>query len=516
MADHVFEDATIREASRCELAPHTGRIWYAPDPNGVFDPDSAVKIRIQNGTVQEMGRSMTAPSGIDAGLFAFPADVFGSGENPPVGPELSDALSAFIAAGRLQAVALTAPFDDVDTPSALVQCEMRLRRQRRQQRISVQQDSGEDPRLTAFDYVIDKPQHTCITVGRGFVADPSRIHLIPPSSASSPIFVFTDETVAGLYGHRFRDRLESMGFNANLIVLPVGEESKSLTNYAYLVERVLRKGVDEQSVFISLGGGVVCNVCGFIASTIYRGLNLIHLPTTLMAQCDAAVSHKQGINGYQGKNMVGTYYSPKLVAIDVETLNTLPDRLLADGFAEIIKHAVGQDPDYVKLLLAHNGTLRDLDFVEETIRRNVQLKCDLVMNDPKELAEGMILQYGHTVGHPVEHLSGYSLYHGEAVAVGMAVAARVSRLMGGCDAALVELQDELNRHFCLPSRIPRGIRSDDILSTMRFNKKFLTEGTRMALLRGVGRLWSENGDYAIPVSDRIVQEAVNACMEDQP
>jgi 3-dehydroquinate synthase len=427
--------------------------------------------------------------------------------------EWSEALQTIIENCNLMAVETAAVFDDIDTPSALVHCEMRLRKMRREAVVNRPVYPSNSESFTTFDYIIDTPVKTDIVVGRGFVKDPSKLQIIRDQSASSPIFVFTDETVAEIYGYDFKKKLVEFGYDVNLIVLPVGEESKSLTNYAYLVERVLRKGVDEQSVFISLGGGVVCNVCGFVASSIYRGLNLVHLPTTLMAQSDAAVSHKQGINGYQGKNLVGSYYSPQMVAIDVETLNTLPLRLVADGMAEVIKHAIGQDESYVDMLLAHNGDLRDLDFIEAAIRRNVQLKCELVLNDPKEHKDAMILQYGHTVGHPVEHLTGYSYYHGESVAVGMSVAARISHIMGGCSADLIKLQDEINDKYKLPSRIPAYIKPDSILETMRYNKKFLSGGTRMALLQGVGKLWSVNDDYAIPVSDKVLLEAVEASME---
>src|SRR5205814_5580669 len=127
-----------------------------------------------------------------------------------------------------------------------------------------------------------------------------------------------------------------------------------------------------------------CNVCGFVASTIYRGLELIHVPTTLMAQCDAAISHKQAINGNRGKNMVGGYYAPRMVAVDVEVLATLSSRRLRDGMAEAIKHALAQDPAYVEMLLSNPADLDDLDFLEAVIRRNVELKCDLVRADPKE------------------------------------------------------------------------------------------------------------------------------------
>jgi 3-dehydroquinate synthase len=198
----------------------------------------------------------------------------------------------------------------------------------------------------------------------------------------------------------------------------------------------------------------------------------------------------------------------------VETLSTLPLRLKGDGLAEAIKHAVGQDPEYVDMLLSHSGDQNDIDFLEMTVRRNVELKCDLAVSDPKELREAMILQYGHTVGHPIEHLSGYNLYHGESVAIGMMVAARVARLLGACSDTLVELHEKLCRHYGLPTRIPRNIRVGDILNSLKYNKRYLTEGTRMALLTDVGVLWNVDGEYAIPVSDQVLAEAIERTMEE--
>jgi 3-dehydroquinate synthase len=341
---------------------------------------------------------------------------------------------------------------------------------------------------------------TRVALRRGLLEAPELVDLIPDSSASSPVFVFTDETVNRLHGERFLERLRRDGYDANVMILPDGEEAKTLSNYVYLVERVLSRGVDERSVFISLGGGVVCNVCGFVASTIYRGLDLVHVPTTVMSQCDAAVSHKHAMNGRHGKNMVGSYYPPRLVAIDVDVLRTLPDRLIRDGLAEAVKHALAQD----------DGDPSDLDFLEEVVRRNVALKRDLLLLDPKEHREGVVLQYGHTFGHPVEHLSGYRLYHGESVAIGMMVAARVARLLGACGDDLVELHERVIARYGLPTRAPESIRTADVLDSLRFNKRHLTEGTRMALLTDVGKIWNVAGEHIIPVADCVLSEAFAA------
>jgi 3-dehydroquinate synthase len=193
----------------------------------------------------------------------------------------------------------------------------------------------------AYSFTVSQRTTTKIHVRRGFVRDPSRLAFIPAESASSPVVVFTDTRVNALYGNDFVEGLKSQGRRVHRIVMAEGEESKTLANYTRLVEEVLAFGIDERSILISLGGGAVCNVCGLIASTLYRGIGLIHVPTTLMAQCDAAISHKQGVNGARGKNMVGTYYSPSAICVDVDVLSTLESRLIPDGLAEVIKHALG-------------------------------------------------------------------------------------------------------------------------------------------------------------------------------
>ena len=189
------------------------------------------------------------------------------------------------------------------------------------------------------------------------------------------------------------------------------------------------------------------------------------------------------------------------------------DWLIPDGLAEVVKHALGQDAQYLKDLLAYQGDHRDPDFLEWVVKRNIELKCELMAVDPKEHAAGMVLQYGHNVGHAVEYLSSYDLSHGEAVAIGMMVAARIARMLGGCDDEVVELHRQVIAKYNLPTTIPATMRIPDIIDAMRYDKKFLTEGVRMALVATPGALWQVEGDYAIPVPDDVLIPALEATME---
>ncbi len=353
---------------------------------------------------------------------------------------------------------------------------------------------------------IPAPKPVTVDVRKFVLEDPARI--IPERSRRSPIFVFTDHTVHSLYGEEFVRRLRSLDYSVHSIVMRDGEISKSLANYHDLTDKILKLGVDELSVFISLGGGVVCNVCGFVASTIYRGMQLIQVPTTLMAQCDAAISHKQGINGYHGKNLIGSYYPPSHIEVDPTLLSSLPERRIRDGLAEVVKHALGQDADYFDFLLSHRRPLHDADFLEAVVKRNIELKAQLAAEDPKEHAHGMVLQYGHTIGHAIEHLSEYALFHGEAVAIGMVAAAHVSCLLGVGDADLVAKHKEVLAWAGLPSAIPESMDAAAIVSSLRYAKRFANGKPHMALLSSVGQLHQRGGEYAIPVSNQVILEAI--------
>jgi 3-dehydroquinate synthase len=515
MADHVFDERLVR--LMVEEEPPPGGLSVLVDRRlEEFKGDSAVTVRLDGDRVVDIGRNLRPCDAVDAGLFSATPQLFTAlaGAARSGSGELYEGVKVLASAQRVRAVPLDGGrWYDVDLPADLVRAEMYLREQRREALVT-QKPARCAPAATRrsgeFELVTGGLATTRVVVERGIVSSPESLELVPDRSASSPIFVFTDDTVNRLYGERFVGKLRAQGYDVHAIVLPDGEEAKTLSSYVYLVERVLARGVDERSVFISLGGGVVCNVCGFVASTIYRGLDLVHVPTTVMSQCDAAVSHKQAINGPRGKNMIGSYFPPRLVAIDVDVLETLPPRLVRDGLAEAIKHAIAQDPAYARMLLSFDGSPSDPDFLEEVVRRNVALKSELVRVDPKEHREGVVLQYGHTFGHPVEHASGYRLFHGESVAIGMMVAARVARLLGACGDDLVQLHEHLIGHFDLPTRAPASIRTEDVLDSLRFNKKYLVEGTRMALLEGVGKVWSVSDEHIIPVSERVLADAFEA------
>ena len=515
MADHCYDQVLLERLFAEELGDDLGVMIVDRDLDGVYDRKAAVKVGLDADRVTMASRTLEEPAAVDAGLFVFAPAIFDALEKARAhnsSASLTDGVDLLGREGKIRAhFADGAKWHDIDTPPALIRAEMEYRERRRKDAVTKPEFGPAGAVETyAYRFTTGKPKETDVYVQRGFVRNPDRIQLIPDESASSPIYVFTDTRVNELYGDDFVGGLDQMGYDVRRVVMAEGEESKTIDNYAEIIDHVLGEGIDERSVMVSLGGGAVCNVAGFVASTLYRGIGLVHVPTTLMAQCDAAISHKQGINGARGKNLVGSYYAPLAIAVDVEVLATLEDWLIPDGLSEVVKHALGQDREYLDFLLDYDGAIDDPDFLEHVVRRNIELKCELMAIDPKELREGMVLQYGHTVGHPVEYLSGYELNHGQSVGIGMMVAARVARLLGACGDDMIDLHRQVIEKYELPTEIPANLDVDDIMAALRYNKRYLAEGTRMALIDEPGRIWQVNDDYAIPVPDEVLREAILA------
>jgi 3-dehydroquinate synthase len=235
--------------------------------------------------------------------------------------------------------------------------------------------------------------------------------------------VVTDENVAAHYRTPLTRTLEEAGWTVKTVVLPPGESTKSAEHLHTVYDEALDWGIDRQTPVFSLGGGVIGDLAGFAAATLLRGLPLVHLPTSLLAQVDAAVGGKTAINHRTGKNLIGAFYQPRLVCADPTTLDTLPMDEYTGGMAEVVKHALIGDVDLVEYLEAHLAPVfsrRDREAVAETIERAVQVKAEVVSADERETGRRAVLNFGHTFAHAIEAVAGYGTFsHGEAVAVGM-------------------------------------------------------------------------------------------------
>lgn len=290
----------------------------------------------------------------------------------------------------------------------------------------------------------------------------------------SRIAVISNPTVYGLYGNVLSGSLEEEGFDAPVIIIPDGEEYKELLWAYYIYGELLKQRLDRASAVIALGGGVIGDISGFAASTYMRGLSFIQVPTTLLAQVDSSVGGKTGVNHPLGKNMIGTFYQPRLVWADTGTLRSLPKREFLAGIAEVIKYGVIWDETLFRFLDEKREEILSLDreAVEHIVKRSCEIKAEIVSKDERETGLRAVLNYGHTIGHALETATGYTEYlHGEAIAIGMCLEARLSSLLGIMEEKEAEEIRSLIRSYGLPAEMPPGIDPDRLIGAMELDKK---------------------------------------------
>ncbi len=259
-------------------------------------------------------------------------------------------------------------------------------------------------------------------------------------------FIVTDEHVAPLYGEDLVSSLSTAGFTAHLVVVPAGEEHKNLNTVQDLYNAFLDRGIDRSTPVLALGGGVVGDMTGYAAATVLRGVPFIQVPTTLLAMVDASVGGKTGVDMPQGKNLVGAFKFPDMVIVDTETLQTLPREEVACGMAEVIKHGLIADPGLLEMVSAPEE-VRDWPSL---VARAVQVKIDVVEQDPFEQGRRAVLNLGHTFAHALERVANYKLRHGFAVGLGLIAAARLAVLLGDAREELVDTVIDALRTAHLP------------------------------------------------------------------
>ena len=294
------------------------------------------------------------------------------------------------------------------------------------------------------------------------------------------VCIVSDDHVFPVYGDTVRDSLEKAGFAVSTYVFPAGEESKNGENYLTLVNTLAENQLTRSDLIVALGGGVVGDLAGFAAATFLRGIRFIQIPTTLLAMVDSSVGGKTAIDLPAGKNLCGAFCQPSLVLCDTDVLNSLPEDIFRDGCAEVIKYGVLYDPD----LFAHlqkNGLAFDREAV---IRRCVELKRDVVMEDEYDTGARMKLNLGHTVGHGVEARSHFGLSHGQSVAIGMAIVSRAAVTVGQCDPDSCEALILLLRQFGLP--VSTEYTAEDLYLYTLSDKKRSGGTVRLIIPRKIG------------------------------
>jgi 3-dehydroquinate synthase len=305
--------------------------------------------------------------------------------------------------------------------------------------------------------------------------------------------IVSDSNVAPLYAQRLRDalaRAPGASVRCEALVLPAGEAHKNLDAASKVLDALAHLGATRDACVLALGGGVVGDIAGFAAACWMRGIDFVQCPTTLLAMVDSSVGGKTGVDHAAGKNLIGAFHQPRAVIADLDTLATLPDRELRAGLAEVVKTACIGDADFFGWLEAHADALlgRDADALTHAITRCCRFKAGVVERDEREAGERALLNFGHTFGHALETEAGYgALLHGEAVGVGMVLAARLSAQLGLSDTADTQRLRALLERFGLPAAIPAGMAADALLARMRLDKKNRAGVLRLVLWHGIGR-----------------------------
>ena len=310
----------------------------------------------------------------------------------------------------------------------------------------------------------------------------------------SRVFLITDSNLYDLYATGIAHNLSAAGFEPTIYKVPASETSKSQQQVNAIYDWLIEHHAERREALIALGGGVVGDLVGYVAATYLRGVPFVQVPTSLLAQVDAAIGGKTGINHPRGKDLIGAFYHPRLVLADPATLLTLPARSRTEGWAEIVKYGIILDADLFALLEAHADALRDfsqpsIDLLCQIIARSIDLKAMVIESDEREQGRRAILNYGHTVGHALENASGYGEWlHGEAVSLGMVAAAAIAQEAGMFAATDVVRQNRLLAALGLPIVYHGSVRVQDILKTMQLDKKVVGKQVRWVMPTRIGEV----------------------------
>jgi 3-dehydroquinate synthase len=336
-----------------------------------------------------------------------------------------------------------------------------------------------------------------VRVGRGLLGDvgPLVSSVIGGLDRAGASLVVTNPVVGGLYARTVVDSLKAAGAcEVRTCEIADGERHKTLATVERVYDAALSGGLDRTSIVVALGGGVVGDVAGFAAATLLRGLRVVMIPTTLLAQVDSSVGGKTGVNRAQGKNLVGVFHQPSLVVADPDTLATLPVREYRAGLAEVVKYGVILDAELFELLESRTERLaaRDVDVLTDVVARCAAIKASVVERDETEGGLRRVLNFGHTIGHAIEQATDYDRFlHGEAVAMGMIAAARLSERIGACDAQVERRLARLLAAIGLEREIPRDVPRDRLERAVAHDKKAERERVAFIVCSGIGAFRAE-------------------------
>ena len=353
---------------------------------------------------------------------------------------------------------------------------------------------------------IDLPNNAYpVYLGRGLLADSAtwQRHL-----GDGKVLVVSNQTVAPLYLDPLLSTLGQRDIEVH--VIPDGEQYKTVKTWQGILDQLVTMQARRDAVIVALGGGVVGDISGYAAASYMRGIRFIQAPTTLLAQVDASVGGKTGVNHVRGKNLIGAFHQPASVVIDSASLDTLPPREFNAGMAEVVKYGAISDPAFFAWLENNTAAIasRDPATIDQLIENSVLNKADVVRKDEKEAGVRALLNFGHSFGHALEAETGYSeLLHGEAVAIGMVTAARLSESRGLCEPGTTSRLSNLLEHFDLPVSIPPGLSIARLAEGLALDKKAVASGLRLVLLKSIGNAVIDRDS-----SNEQILDAMNACM----
>ncbi len=321
--------------------------------------------------------------------------------------------------------------------------------------------------------------------------------------------IVTDANVQAHYADPLVADLSEHG-GVSLHVIPSGEEFKTRSTWARVTDELLEAGCGRDTTVVALGGGVVGDLAGFVAATFMRGVPVVQCPTTLLAMIDASIGGKTGVDTHAGKNLVGVFHPPSAVLADVEVIATLPEDHRRAGLAEALKHGIICDAAYLASLESQAAAILsgDAEATLDAVARSVEIKADIVRGDPREKGRRKTLNFGHTIGHGVELISGYRLSHGACVAIGMVLEARLAEQLGVADAGTAEAIERVLLAAGLPTELPEWIDRGAVLAATHRDKKARAGAVEYALPVRVGEMAEHGKAWSIPVDDAAVRRVL--------
>ncbi|PMG80602.1 3-dehydroquinate synthase [Vibrio breoganii] len=331
-----------------------------------------------------------------------------------------------------------------------------------------------------------------ISIGAGLLGDPALFSSLFPSSkdlSQQQVVIITNTTVGPLYAEKVKHQFVELGCKTRVLELPDGEQFKSLETFNDVMSFLLEENYSRDVLLVALGGGVIGDLVGFVAACYQRGVDFVQIPTTLLSQVDSSVGGKTAVNHPLGKNMIGAFYQPKSVIIDIDTLATLPDREFAAGMAEVVKYGIIIDKPFFEWIEQHIQSLTALESssITKAIANCCQIKADVVAQDEKESGVRALLNLGHTFGHAIEAELGYGKWlHGEAVSSGTVMAARAAAHAGMLDSIDVDTIKSLLEACHLPVHTPESMSGEDFMKHMMRDKKVLSGRLRLVLPDAIG------------------------------